>query len=315
MTDSQACPECGADVPAGRLSCRACGALLAAVPGRGMAEERPFPEGTPSLADEPLAADAPPEATAPPEADPPLPADPPAGDAAGIAPRVDAPPDAAMSPMPPMPPIPGAYLPPSVIMRRISTPARADDATHQAPPARPAGPGPSPATAPPLPGPVTAPVAGGSHPGEAAPAPSPRVPVLELPFAIAPGVGPRLVAAGAALGVVAFVLPWVPGGAIVIGGAFGTGYFSTWGLAAIGNVVPFLLAWSSLALAVFPNPVPRYAALGLLPVALGGAFAGFGWTYLTASTGTGIGIWALAAAACLLLAGGSLVIRAAHREA
>jgi hypothetical protein len=141
------------------------------------------------------------------------------------------------------------------------------------------------------------------------------VPVLELPFAIAPGNGPRLVAAGAALGAVAFVLPWVPGGAIVIGGAFGTGYFSTWGLAAIGNVVPFLLAWLSLALAVFRNPVPRYAALGLLPVALGGAFAGLGWIYLTAPTGTGIGIWALAAAACLLLAGGSLVIRAARGEA
>jgi hypothetical protein len=324
VTDSQVCPECGADVPVGRLSCRACGALLAAVPGRGTAAEQPLPEDAPLPEDSPLPADLPRPDGTPLPADAPLPADlsvgngagvTALGDAAGIAPLVDAPPEAAQSPMPPMPPIPGAYLPPSVIMRRVPAPAPAVAAAQEAQAARPGGSGPSPATLPPQPEPVTAPVGGGPNPGETAPAPSRGVPVLELPFAIAPGNGPRLVAVGAALGVVAFVLPWVPGGAIVIGGAFGTGYFSTWGLAAIGNMVPFLLAWLSLALAVFANRAPRYAALGLLPVALGGAFAGSGWIYLTAPTGTGIGIWALAAAACLLLAGGSLVIRTARGDA
>ncbi len=135
------------------------------------------------------------------------------------------------------------------------------------------------------------------------------MPVLELPFAIAPGIGPRLVAGGAALAVLAFVLPWIPDGGVVIGGAFGSGYFATWGLAAVGNVPPFLLAWVSLVLAVLPNRVPRFASLGVLPLLLGGIYAGLGWTYLISPLGTGIGIWALAAGALLLAAGGTLVLR------
>ena len=133
--------------------------------------------------------------------------------------------------------------------------------------------------------------------------------MLDLPFAIAPGIGPRLVVAGAVLAVVAFVLPWVPDGGVVIGGAFGTGYFSSWGLAAVGNVLPFLVAWVSLVLAVLPNRVPRFAALGVLPLLLGGILGGFGWTYLIQPLGAGIGIWALAVGAVLLAAGGTLVLR------
>ena len=139
--------------------------------------------------------------------------------------------------------------------------------------------------------------------GDAAvPGPSPRVPVLELPFVMAPGPGPRLVAAGAALAAFAFVLPWVPGGAVVLGAAFGSGYFSTWGLAAIANLLPFLVALVGLALAVLPNRVPRLAALGVLPAVLGGVLAGIAWTYLIAGSGAGIGIWALAGGAILLAA-------------
>ena len=40
MIESRACPECGAEVPIGRLSCGACGALLASV-DRHPAEEPP----------------------------------------------------------------------------------------------------------------------------------------------------------------------------------------------------------------------------------------------------------------------------------
>jgi hypothetical protein len=197
-----------------------------------------------------------------------------------------------------MPPIPGAYLPPSAVMRDAPTLS-----TRTTP-----APAPEPTLSTRTPGLD----ARGQEPGESMPGPPARVPVLELPFAIAPGVGPRLVAAGSALAVAAFVLPWIPAGGVLIGGAFGSGYFATWGLAAIGNVLPFLLAWTSLVLAVLPNRVPRYASLGLLPVFLGGAFAGMSWTYLIAPYGVGIGIWALAGRACLLLAGGSLVLRGAR---
>lgn len=283
MTESRACPECGAEVPTGRLSCGACGALLASVHGREAA-------GAPAdlIASAPEATDVPA-----------------AGALAQPAPAFEgvAPPMTSMPQMlqmlpsvepPPMPPIPGGYLPPSAVMRGAPVPQPASPRTAPT--------SPSAAPRPPLPA-VSGPES--SEPGQAR---APRVPVLELPFVIAPGIGPRLVASGAALAVVAFVLPWIPSGGVVIGGAFGNGYFATWGLAAIGNVLPFLLAWVSLLLAAFPTRVPRHVALGLLPVLLGGILAGFGWTYLIGPFGVGIGIWALFGGAFLLVAGGSLVI-------
>ncbi len=183
-------------------------------------------------------------------------------------------------PPPPMPPLPGAYLPPSVVMRGLPVTPTIPAATT---PASALGSRPS----------VPEPGPGSTAPGGSGPAEATRAPVLELPFAIAPGLGPRLVAVGAAVAVVAFVLPWVSGGGVVIGGSFGGGYFATWGLAAVGNVLPFLLAWVGLLLAVLPNRVPRHVALGLLPVFVAGILAGYAWTYLTAPVGTrsGSGRW------------------------
>jgi hypothetical protein len=123
------------------------------------------------------------------------------------------------------------------------------------------------------------------------------------------------VAVGAALTIVAFVMPWVSDRGVVIGGAPGSGYFATWGLAAVGNFLPFLLAWTSLVVAIFPNRLPRYATLGLLPVFLGGFLAGVAWTNLVALPGIGIGLWALATGALLLLAGGLVDLRAGRAPA
>lgn len=342
MIDSRACPECGAEVPIGRLSCGACGALLASVDRHPAAET---PAGTrapviPQVARADVTTSIGPVATAEAPAstevaEPTAPAaspaasaheTPPAGsphtppaavpasvsasaestDASSAAvPPPYAPQPATLGapeeielPRPPMPPIPGAYLAPSVVTR--SAPL---NTTQPLPSAARTRLEPSALSDMPLPGPEPA------SPAEPAPASPARAPVLDLPFAIAPGIGPRLVAGGAALAIVAFVLPWVPDGGVVIGGAFGTGYFSSWGLAAVGNVLPFLVAWVSLVLAVLPNRVPRFAALGVLPLLLGGIFAGFGWTYLIGPLGAGIGIWALAVGAVLLAAGGTLVLR------
>jgi hypothetical protein len=329
MIESRACPECAAEVPIGRLSCGACGALLAAV-DRHVAAVPAYERGTPSGWDA-----AAPTLAAPPAT--PMPAAPAAAASTHDAPTHDAPPleaphvatgeapppeappaaerdepppatfaaaDAIELPRPPMPPIPGAYLAPSVVMR--SAPIAGTQPIAAPPPEDPvpvAQPVPGPTSGAPPRGPASiSPI----EPAAGSPA---RVPVLELPFAIAPGIGPRLVAGGAALAVLAFVLPWVPDGGVVIGGAFGSGYFATWGLAAVGNVLPFLLAWVSLVLAVLPNRVPRFASLGVLPLLLGGIYAGLGWTYLIAPLGTGIGIWALAVGALLLAAGGTLVLR------
>ena len=325
MIESRVCPECGAEVPIGRLSCGACGALLASVDrhvAAGPASERGTPSGwdaaAPTLAAPPTTpVEAAPPATASTQDAPPLDAPHVApGDASAqpeapsAAQREEQPPatfaaaDEIEVPRPPMPPIPGAYLAPSVVMRSVpiavTQPIAVAPATQPVPDARPA---PAYASGSPPRGPASiSPI----EPAAGSPA---RTPVLELPFAIAPGIGPRLVAGGAALAVLAFVLPWIPDGGVVIGGAFGSGYFATWGLAAVGNVLPFLLAWVSLVLAVLPNRVPRFASLGVLPLLLGGVYAGLGWTYLIAPFGTGIGIWALAVGALLLAAGGTLVLR------
>ena len=323
MVESRACPECGAEVPIGRLSCGACGALLASV-DRHPAPPTPAGTGAQTVsqaagADDaapigPVAGAEPPAATEVAEPVPPASSlvarargTPPAGSPdtpPAAVPLPDAPtamladPEELELPLPPMPPIPGAYLAPSVVTR--SGPITTTRPFPAAPRARlePAAP-PEQSRRGPGPG----------APVEPVPASPERAPVLDLPFAIAPGIGPRLVVAGAVLAVVAFVLPWVPDGGVVIGGAFGTGYFSSWGLAAVGNVLPFLVAWVSLVLAVLPNRVPRFAALGVLPLLLGGILGGFGWTYLIQPLGAGIGIWALAVGAVLLAAGGTLVLR------
>ena len=342
MIESRACPECGAEVPIGRLSCGACGALLASVdrhpadePSAGTrasiispaaradvaapigpvaTAEVPAPTevAEPTAPAASLAAPAPatPSAAVPASASPSA-ASPDASPAALPAP-VAAPlatlaaPEEIELPLPPMPPIPGAYLAPSVVTR--SAPITTTRLFPAAPRTRlePTAPTDQPLSEPEHASPVEPAPA---SPVEPAPAPPARAAVLDLPFAIAPGIGPRLVAAGAALSIVAFVLPWVSNGGVVVGGAFGTGYFSSWGLAAVGNVLPFLVAWVSLVLAVLPNRVPRFAALGVLPLLLGGIFAGFGWTYLIGPLGAGIGIWALATGAVLLAAGGTLVLR------
>ncbi len=345
MVELRACPECGAEVPIGRLSCGACGALLASV-DRHVAAEAPAGAPAPIALDMAEADGATPTVT---EAAEEMPAstevaDPSAMTAAleapasGAQPVVEAAPGPAIAesplaasaavpapegpppeavaaseeielPRPPMPPIPGAYLSPSVVTR--SAPITATQPSASAPRRRlePSAPWDEPPTTPEPasraePVPPAAPAS--ASPGSASPG---RAPLLDLPFAVAPGIGPRLVAGGAALAIFAFVLPWVPEGGFVIGGSDGTGYFSSWGLAAVGNVLPFLVAWVSLVLAVLPNRVPRFVALGVLPLVLGGVFAGFGWTYLIGPFGAGIGIWALAVGAVLLAAGGILVLR------
>jgi len=80
-------------------------------------------------------------------------------------------------------------------------------------------------------------------------------------------------------------------------------------------VVPFLLAWLSLALAVFPTEF-RLRRAGPAANRPGRSVRRVRLDLPDGPpTGTGIGIWALAAAACLPAAGGSLVIRAARGEA
>ena len=215
----------------------------------------------------------------------------------------------------PTPRIPGAYLPPSLVTRGSTGPGR--DAA--APPRlRPAALGPRPshverpsATLPPTP-PSMPPIAGPplavtSPSLQATRSPVPSRPALAL--ALPEGLGARLVALGSLVAAGAFFFPWAGGGSIVIGGGIGPDYFSAWGFAAPGNLVPFLVAVLALVLAVVPNRIADWLRFGAIPLVLAGGLLATAWTYVTWPGGYGPGIVVLLVAAFLLLVGGGVVVR------
>ncbi len=204
-------------------------------------------------------------------------------------------------------PIPGSYLPPSDIFRARAAAAPASRPATPLGDAHGAGARSATSFAPPT-----------GHPAPAAPPTAtrpPRAPVLDMPFQVAAGAGPKLVAIGAAMAVFSFVLPWIPEQSVVIGATPGQGLFARWGLAAIGNLVPLGTAVIVLVLATLPNRVPPWIVGGVLPLALGGALAAIGWIYTTSQFGYSAGIVLLLAAGILLVAGGVLVLRSAVRRA
>ena len=308
------CDSCGSDVPTGRLSCPACGDLLASVAGGSrratvlypvpsaavdavgstgtettIGSERATPPILRDMTDDPLdvalAADQ--QRVADEDGLSALIAEPsPRWDAASSWDQDTA--------------LPGAWVPPSATIDEarapagIAAPARAWgglDALDEGPgAATPSGHVASPAR-------DVVP----ADPGDAA---TPPVSAERLDGArIAEFVG-WLAISGGALSAVGFLLPW---GSSMIG-ATGTDYVSRWGIAGPFHILVALAAVAIVVLAVVPNPVPAWFRIGIAGSILATFLLGLVWPYVFGFSSTGPGALAVAVGAVVLLAAGIICL-------
>jgi hypothetical protein len=124
---------------------------------------------------------------------------------------------------------------------------------------------------------------------------------------------------GGALAAFSFLLPWAAPGHSLIGDPtleLNPGYIDSWGLAVPTSFLLIVVGLALFALAIWPNPIPRWIAGGVLPILGGGLYLGIDWTYTSASAafGGGIGLVALLAGAGFLVAGGVLEVRPRRHE-
>jgi hypothetical protein len=118
----------------------------------------------------------------------------------------------------------------------------------------------------------------------------------------------RAVAAGAALGAVGLLLPWVntlPGANPL------AGYLDRWGLAGPGLWLVFA---GLLALTAIAGSSGRTASwpVGLASIATGAFLVGLVWPYAIGAFGRSIGIWVVLVGAAVLVVGGLLDRRSRH---
>lgn len=212
------------------------------------------------------------------------------------------------------------------------------------PPAQPAQPGPfapfaqpapltQPAPPAPFPGPFVAPPVRGAPGAFFAPTPYPPAPMpAAAPAEASPAsdvparkesmqelVSFGLVAAGAAIGIASLFLPWANGNGIGIGNyQSGNAPPNQWGWGAPAGIPLFLvgvlvlaaISGSDRAQARLPNlaPVIRQVSDVIMPMVLGGLYAGVFLLYLTLPNGYGVGAFVLFVAACLLIGGAVITL-------
>jgi hypothetical protein len=321
-TATAACPECGSATSPGRYTCPTCGAFLDGVAVAPRSWER---ETTPE----------------------PEPAHEPAVAAAGPAsvPGEDAIPGDTGDPLvadgPALDPVEPSWPPSPDVLRDVQWPTHQDPAPSAArldtaPPsaAPPAGLPPLAAPQPRVPAgawlPPSALLTGLDETGVAGTA------AAALPGAAAGSAGAttardwltafgsldgrwsaarRLIAVGAAVAVVGFVLPWANGSV----GNLLTVWTSVWGLAGAGS---WLVVLGMAAFAVVASSSGRLAGVQLagvqlgVPALLGSAFLlGLIWPSLLGASGRPIGVLVVFAGALLLGVGGALHPGARHEAA
>jgi hypothetical protein len=109
------------------------------------------------------------------------------------------------------------------------------------------------------------------------------------------------VVVGSAMAMLGFLLPW---SGTVLGATGIGGYFDSWGLASPthGFIVLGLLA--VLALGILPTPVAAWLRSGVLGIAIGSLIVGLAWPYLVGSIGADIGVTVTALGGLALVIGG-----------
>jgi hypothetical protein len=324
------CPDCGEAVPRGRLSCPACGALLASVTGGDARPAAKVVEGAPDAASV-SAPEAAPESEAPNEAPAPVPIEALSQAAAAAAlgaalddPSVMAPARIQTQSLPETSPDdasfsgsaassdpgPATPMPPSSIRQTELEGSMATTAHVAVEPEPPpewgyVPPGTPPPSADTLPGPApmaaaamaVAPAA--SAVAIAAPATGVSMTVDRLQAARMLGYA---TAAGAGLVVFGMLMPLAR---VVVGANGGNGLFDTWGLAGPGHILVFLWAMAVLAVSILPTRIPVSIRSGLAGMLLGVFCLGLVWPYIVyGPMGAGIGAYVIAIGALVLTVAG-----------
>ena len=300
------CLECGETVPYGRLSCPACGTLLASVTGgRSQAARAPEVQPLPTPAAEELASSSVAVATA--EAEPAA-----RPRRAAATRRVSAakrrilepvPADEPPTPWPPLqapqpvlagrpyqrhvsleqdrttwdPALASAYRPPSLTLTSATSMGPASAAAMPIAMAQPTS------------------VAESMSPDVA----SARSMVIDAVRLIE--IAGWFVVVGATMSMLGFLLPW---SATVIGASGIGGYFDSWGMASPTHGFIALGLLGVLALGILPTPVAAWLKTGVLGNALGSLIIGLVWPYLVGRLGADVGVTVTALGGLALVIGG-----------
>lgn len=111
-----------------------------------------------------------------------------------------------------------------------------------------------------------------------------------------------VIAVGAAIAAIGFLLPWA--GVLAGAGLLG-GYFTQWGLAGPGHWISLTFLVATVGVALAGPPTARWP-VGLGAIVLAALLVGMLWPYLFGYLGRSIGIWVVLAGAIVLAVGGVL---------
>jgi hypothetical protein len=266
------CPDCGEAVPRGRLSCPACGALLASVAGgeaRPAANEAP---GGVALDDPSVMTPARIQSQSLPKASP---------DDASISGSAALPDRGPATPMTPS------------SIRQTASPDASPEGS--VPPGTP------PPAADTLPGPAPTSLPADAPPDMPSPASTTGTFTIPDRAQTARVLG-YATAAGSGLIMFGMLMPMAR---VVIGAGGGDGLFDTWGLAGPGHILVFLWALAVLAVSVLPTRIPVSIRTGLAGLLLGAFSLGLVWPYIVyGPMGAGIGAFVVAIGAIVLTVAG-----------
>jgi hypothetical protein len=320
-TKTVVCPECGSSAAPGRYACAECGALLAAVgaaprawAGAPAAAQGPEPAGAVVARDRQDEADAVDGTRGSAQATPSIDASEPFDDGNGADEATDG-----------WTPPPGARTDPAPDLATAMAPATTAAPPVTAAPAMTIAPIPAAAPAPvwpPANDPGMRPLPVERVPAGAWLPPSARLEGLEPPVAAADakrtsrfdlaaltdslgvsGDAPRrVVAIGASVAAIAFLLPWAN---VLAGAGLLGGYFTQWGLAGPGHWIVVALLAGLAAAAIGGERTARWP-IGLLGLVAAALLLGLIWPYLFGFLGRSIGVWAVLAGVIVLAVGGSL---------
>lgn len=120
----------------------------------------------------------------------------------------------------------------------------------------------------------------------------------------------KIIVGGAGIAAFGFILPWAE---IVIGSKAMGSYLDQWGLAGPSHplVLLGLLVLGGVALAI--DRLPRWVSPGLPAIGLGAFLLGLAWPYLTGPFRASIGVYVVVVGALILIVGG-LAHRAGRRH-